>query len=40
MRLLKGYQPFWGIYKHGRDIFFDAFETVKCGQIKSMQCDI
>jgi hypothetical protein len=37
MKLLKGYQPFWGISKQGRDIFFDSFETVKCGPIKYMQ---
>jgi hypothetical protein len=34
MKLLKGYQPFWGIYKQGREINFESFETVNCGPIK------
>ena len=33
----KGYQPLWGGMQHGRDIFFEAFETVYCGSMKFMQ---
>ncbi len=36
LKLLKGYQPLWGVMKHGRDIFFESFETVKCGPMKYM----
>jgi len=31
LKLFKGYEPIWGFMKHGREIYFDAFETVKCG---------
>jgi hypothetical protein len=34
MKLFKGYKPLWGVMQHGRDIFFDSFETVKCGPMK------
>ncbi len=34
MKLFRGYKPFWDVMKHGRDIFFESFETVKCGPIK------
>ena len=31
LKLFKGYEPIWGFMKKGREIYFDAFETVKCG---------
>jgi hypothetical protein len=37
LKYFKGYQPLWGVMKHGRDIFFESFETVKCGPIKYVQ---
>ena len=37
MKLLKGYKPFWDVMKHGRDISFESFETVKCGPIEYIQ---
>jgi hypothetical protein len=33
LKVFRGYQPLWGIMKHGRDIHFDSFETVKCGSM-------
>ncbi len=30
LKSFKGYGPIWGFMKHGREIHFDAFETVKC----------
>jgi uncharacterized protein len=30
LKFFKGYGPIWGFMKHGREIHFDAFETVKC----------
>jgi hypothetical protein len=30
LKFFKGYEPVWGFMKHGREICFDAFETVKC----------
>ena len=32
-KILKGYEPLWGFMKYGRDIYFDAFEPVKCRTI-------
>jgi hypothetical protein len=37
LKLFKGYEPLWGVMKHGRDIFFESFETIKCGPMKYMQ---
>jgi hypothetical protein len=37
LKMFKGYQPMWGIMKNGRDIFFDDFETVKCGPIPEIE---
>lgn len=37
MKIFKGYNPFWNVMKHGRDIFFESFETVKCGSMKYVQ---
>ncbi len=30
LKFFKGYEPIWGFMKYGREIYFDAFETVKC----------
>jgi hypothetical protein len=37
LKIFKGYNPLWGIMKTGRDIFFESFETVKCGPMKYVQ---
>ena len=37
LKLFKGYQPLWGIMKHGREIQFHSFETIKCGTMKYME---
>jgi hypothetical protein len=37
LKMFKGYQPMWGFMKHGRDIYFDDFETVKCGPIPEQE---
>ena len=34
LKFFKGYKPLWGVMKYGRDIFFDSFEIVKCGQME------
>ena len=34
LKIFKGYQPLWGIMKHGREIYFYAFEPVQCGSMK------
>ncbi len=36
-KLFKGYEPIWGIMRHGREIYFDSFEIVKCGPMKYLQ---
>ena len=33
LKFFKGYEPIWGFMKHGREIYFNAFETVKCRTI-------
>lgn len=33
LKLFKGYEPIWGFMKYGREIYFDAFEPVKCRTI-------
>lgn len=37
LKPFKGYNPLWGVMEQGRDIFFESFETVKCGPMKYMQ---
>lgn len=37
LKVFKGYNPLWGVLQNGRDVYFDAFETVKCGPIKYVQ---
>ena len=37
LKIFKGYKPLWGVMEHGRDIFFESFETVKCGPMKYVQ---
>lgn len=37
LKLFKGYQPLWGVMQYGRDIFFESFETVKCGPMPYVQ---
>ncbi|MBW2607263.1 MAG: pyridoxamine 5'-phosphate oxidase family protein [Deltaproteobacteria bacterium] len=34
LKIFKGYQPLWGIMKNGREIYFESFETVKCGSVE------
>jgi len=36
LRMFKGYEPMWGFMKHGREIYFDDFETVQCGPIPEL----
>ena len=33
LKLFRGYKSLWGGMKHGREIIFNSFETVKCGSI-------
>jgi len=37
LKIFKGYQPLWGTMKHGREIYFESFETVKCGKMKYLK---
>jgi len=37
LKIFKGYEPMWGVMKHGREIYFEDFETVKCGSIPELQ---
>jgi hypothetical protein len=37
LKFFKGYEPIWGFMKHGREIYFDAFETVKCRTITEVE---
>ncbi len=37
LKRFKGYKPMWGIMEHGREIYFDDYETVKCGPIPEME---
>ncbi len=36
LRFFKGYEPIWGFMKHGREIYFDTFEPVKCRTLKEL----
>ncbi len=37
LKIFKGYKPLWGVMEHGRDIFFESFEPVKCGKMNYIQ---
>ena len=37
LKFFKGYEPIWGFMKFGREIFFDAFETVKCRTLREIK---
>ena len=37
LKLFKGYTPIWGFMKHGREIYFDDFETVKCRTLTKIE---
>ena len=37
LRMFKGYGSMWGFMKRGRDIYFDGFETVKCGAMPELK---
>jgi hypothetical protein len=36
LKLFKGYEPIWGFMKYGREIYFDAFEPVKCRTVTEL----
>lgn len=37
LKMFKGYELMWGFMRHGRDIYFDDFETVRCGPIPELE---
>jgi uncharacterized protein len=37
LKFFKGYKPIWGFMKQGREIYFDAFEPVKCRTITEVE---
>lgn len=37
LKFFKGYEPIWGFMKYGREIYFDAFETVKCRTLTEIE---
>jgi uncharacterized pyridoxamine 5'-phosphate oxidase family protein len=37
LRFFKGYKPLWGVMKHGREIYFESFELVKCGSMEYLE---
>ena len=37
LKFFKGYEPIWGFMKYGREIYFDAFETVKCRTLAEVE---
>ncbi len=37
LKFFKGYEPIWGFMKHGREIYFNAFETVKCRTLTEIE---
>ena len=37
LKIFRGYDPLWGVMKHGREIYFNAFETVECGPMRQME---
>ncbi len=37
LRIVKGYKPLWEIMTYVRDIHFESYEPVKCGQMKYIE---
>ncbi len=37
LKFFKGYEPIWGFMKHGREIHFNEFETVKCRTLTEIE---
>ena len=37
LKLFKGYEPVWGFMNKGREIYFDAFEPVKCRTLTEIE---
>ncbi len=37
LKIFKGYKPLWEIMTYVRDIYFESYEPVKCGQMKYIE---
>ena len=37
LKFFKGYEPIWGFMKHGREIYFDTFEPVRCRTLTELK---